>query len=764
MLQEIVGLDQLRFTAARSADVAASVDGLDLILTIDAANSVRIKDQFLGDRIDPLFGNNFAPDTGVGTILFADGVIWDWLDIAMAVSRPLPTDDLVVGTESRDFLDGGTGNDILRGGRDGDHYVFREGSGQDRIIESNDWPTDDRDPSKIDILRILGDISLGRIHFMRAGESDDVLLTVLDVDGNPTGDSISIEGQFDWFNAPFVGLIFGDRIERIAFANGEALSDVELMGHVLSDLKSPGSDVIYGFNNADRMDGGAGDDVLVGRAQDDTYVFGRGYGRDVVFDQHNDLFGRSFDVVEFGDDLRWTDFEFERTADSPTITLRIKGSDEALTLKDSYQSEVLLGFVNMVERLDFADGTSWDYAKLAQHVVDLQFSPGDDLAYGFEIDDRMDAGAGNDRLEGGAGADTYVFARGYGNDTVRDLVSERVGDKVLFRDIAFDDVDISRAGEDLVFTIRDTGERLVIEGQYARIGQVLHGLSGYQPHAVETFVFSDGSVSFRDLAPDDVDAVGTAAAETIHGSDFAETLDGRGGDDTLIGGSDGDTYLFDAGYGSDIIVDRQQRVVWFDPQRGALKEGDDTIRFGDDLTPDNVAFAKDGDDLLISVVGRTDTLRVRSQFRSIEDEIEWFAFKDGTRLHISDVEERLAIVGGSRGDDRIEGVEDAANVLDGRQGDDTLIGGRLGDTYAFGAAYDLDQIIESATGIAGAIDRVVFSASVAKDAIVISRSGDDLVIDLGNGEDRLTITDGFGARQVERFEFADGSFWTLDEI
>ena len=53
---------------------------------------------------------------------------------------------------------------------------------------------------------------------------------------------------------------------------------------------------------------------------------------------------------------------------------------------------------------------------------------------------------------------------------------------------------------------------------------------------------------------------------------------------------------------------------------------DDVVEFGDDITLANIVFTQDGDDLIISVQDRTDTLRIRNQFRSIDDEIERFEF------------------------------------------------------------------------------------------------------------------------------------------
>ncbi len=43
---------------------------------------------------------------------------------------------------------------------------------------------------------------------------------------------------------------------------------------------------------------------------------------------------------------------------------------------------------------------------------------GDDTLYGGPGDDRIDGGTGNDILYGVGGNDTYVFAKGYGHDTI----------------------------------------------------------------------------------------------------------------------------------------------------------------------------------------------------------------------------------------------------------------------------------------------------------------------------------------------------------
>lgn len=732
------------------------MDGLDLVFTvIGTGETLRVRDHFLGDLIDPLFGRNFADDTGVASISFADGTIWNWYDMAFAVSHPDDDSDLVVGTESRDVLQGGRGNDVLRGGRDGDIYIFRVGDGQDRIIDANDRPTDDPE-TKMDLAMFLGGIVPEDIRYERDGESNDVRMVVLDTGGVETGDVITIEDQFGWINIPFIGLIFADAVERVVFDGTSFLTRQDIMARVLADARTDGADIIYGFHNVDVLEGGPGDDVLIGREQNDTYVFGLGYGHDVIRDEARDLFSASYDTLRFTGDLRWTSFDFLRDGDSATVALRVTGTSDQVTLSDQYKSFPFLGFNNMVEEIVFAEGTVWDYARLAQHVIDLSVTSGNDTIYGFEIGDILYGDLGDDRLEGGLGGDTYRWGPGTGSDRILDAGSGEASDTLELSGIAVDDVTIGRIGRDLVLTLKAGGETLTIEAQYNRDGQ--------QANAIEYFVFSDITVDFRALNPDQVDVVGSAAAETLHGSDFAERLDGRAGNDRLVGGSDGDRYLFDLGYGEDLIIDQQVRAVWTD-RDGRRGETDDVVQFGAGIARGDLVFTRDGDDLLISITGNNaDTLRVQGQFNALSMGVERFEFADASFLHRSDIEEILQIAGGNWGANEITGSENAPNVLDGRAGDDTLTGGRAADIYAFDGGYDIDRIIESDDPVALVVDRVVFGQLVSPDSLRVLREGDDLILDLVNGHDRLTVVGGFAGRQVEEFWFADGTIWTLEHL
>ena len=77
----------------------------------------------------------------------------------------------------------------------------------------------------------------------------------------------------------------------------------------------------------------------------------------------------------------------------------------------------------------------------------------------------------------------------------------------------------SRTTLDLIITVKDTGDKVILQNQYVR--------DGAQGFAVESFVFSDRTIDYRQYNPENMDLIGTSGAETITGSDFGETLDGR---------------------------------------------------------------------------------------------------------------------------------------------------------------------------------------------------------------------------------------------
>ena len=774
--------DDLRLTDVNPEDVTLERDGSDLIVSFTGrTDTIRVVDQFLGE-LNPMLNKGGYRDSGVNQIVFGDGTIYNRFTMAMEVSKELDSNDVIVGSGSGDVLRGGKGNDVMRGGAGGDYYFYGPDGGQDVINEElgfgDTFAQLGIGPFKagIDFLFFQEGIDRSDLHLVREGESNDLIIEIMDQDGLATGDSLTIVNQFDGIRNPIPGLL-GEidaslefdfvspyMIERFVFENGSTMDLPQILSSVIASAKTDGDDAIYGFLNDNRLDGGFGNDFLSGRAGSDTYVFGAGYGADQIRDNDNSVtfFGEHApDQLIFQDDLRWTDFDFLRDGPSDTLRLEVAGTADAVILEEFLKYEDFIGYYNRIETLQFGDGTVWTWDKLLQHYVDLAGTDGDDTVYGFTVADRIDGGAGDDFLVGSGGNDTYIVAPGKGSDTILDFGVNAQGylesggfERLELQNVASTDVTFGRTALDLIITIDSTGERIVLQNQYVR--------AAVQAYAIEEFVFTDRVMVFTDLNPEDIDLVGTSADETIRGSNFAEVLDGRGGDDLLIGRDGGDIYKFDVGYGADVIVDKQEQPSWKD-RRFVTDPVLDTVEFGGGITRETIEFTKDGNELVITVDNRPDSLRIRDQFGETTSGIEVFRFFDQSEITISDIEELLQIEGGNRGDNLIVGIPDQPNVLDGRQGDDTLRGGTQDDIYAFGAGYGLDQI-EETTDVAGVIDRVVFGSTVRQETLLLRRNGDDLLIDLGNGTDVLTIVDGLGSTTVERFSFADGSDLTLEEM
>ncbi|HFC7413422.1 TPA: calcium-binding protein, partial [Neisseria meningitidis] len=108
--------------------------------------------------------------------------------------------------------------------------------------------------------------------------------------------------------------------------------------------------------------------------------------------------------------------------------------------------------------------------------------------YGNDGNDTLIGGAGNDYLEGGSGSDTYVFGKGFGQDTVYNYHVDKNSDTMHFKGFKAADVHFIRSGSDLVLSAS--------EQDNVRISGFFYG----ENHRVDTFVFDDAAISNPDFA------------------------------------------------------------------------------------------------------------------------------------------------------------------------------------------------------------------------------------------------------------------------
>jgi Ca2+-binding RTX toxin-like protein len=330
-----------------------------------------------------------------------------------------------------------------------------------------------------------------------------------------------------------------------------------------------GSDIISGNGT---FEGGSGDDALsaadYGTA--DTYVFNLGDGNDTVSDTS---YGDRLDVLRFGAGISKEMISFDRSGNDMVIRV---GTSDSITVKNWLSNP----YYNALERIEFADGSSWDQTAMKAIVpVAYAGTAAAESLQGWDGIDIIDGGAGNDTLNGLGGNDQ--LAGGEGDDVVNG------GDG--------DDQIGGGAGADVI----DGGNGAdVIDG-----GEGNDRITDY-----------GGANLLR----------GGAGSDAITGRG---TFEGGGGDDTLVAGdyASADTYLFKLGDGQDTISDTSygDRV--------------DTLRFGAGITREMVGFVRSGSDMLIRVAGG-DQITVKNWLaNSYYNALERIEFADGSAMTQADV-------------------------------------------------------------------------------------------------------------------------------
>src|SRR5205814_1537103 len=188
-----------------------------------------------------------------------------------------------------------------------------------------------------------------------------------------------------------------------------------------------------------------------------------------------------------------------------------------------------------VEKIQFADGSSWDTAAINANVW-YRGTTGNDSISGSSGNDVLWGGRGNDTLQGNAGSDRYVYAFGSGNDRIDDQSGSTTDIDVLqLTDLNASDVTLSRSGNDLFVTINGTAQVITVANQY---------YSTTANWGVEKIQFADGSSWDTAAINANVWYRGTTGNDSISGSSGNDVLWGGRGNDTLQGNAGSDRYVY----------------------------------------------------------------------------------------------------------------------------------------------------------------------------------------------------------------------------
>ncbi len=395
------GVDSVVFSGLASTDVDITrVDG-DLFFTINNGPSA-------GEVLTAQ--SHFRSDHELAQFIFTDQVMTA-ADV-LAEIDVIRGNGNVNGTIGDDVIEGGAGNDRLFGNKGNDVYRWGVDSGDDVIHNY------DSNHLSVDIVEIVG---FTADQLTGAFVGNDFVLTA------DSGETLTIVKQA---HAPLA-------VQKIVFEDGTAWGQK-----------------INGSNDSDDvLSGGFGDDLLVGKNGNDTYLWGRSEGSDTIKNWEADNTG--YDIVDISD-LTAEDVSFSKVGSDLIITINGAqvGAGETLTIESFFGT-------NSVQEVKFNDEViSHEDIALAVNFVsgsgNVNGTAGNNTIYGTS--------GSNDRLYGGAGQDHYLWGHGQGDDVISNYSPDGSTDSVG-TNFTVDELDLSYVGNDLVLQSNVTGDSLTILNQ-----------------------------------------------------------------------------------------------------------------------------------------------------------------------------------------------------------------------------------------------------------------------------------------------------------
>ncbi|CAO3409230.1 calcium-binding protein [Azospirillum largimobile] len=623
---------------------------------------------------------DLAAGTGLGGT--ADGDVLIGVENLIGSARA----DLLTGDAQDNTLRGGAGADTLTGGVGSDTADYT-GSAAGVTVSLADGTAAGGDAAG-DVLtgienltgsaaddRLTGD---GGANRLRGGGGNDMLVGGTGADTLSGGAGIDTADYSASDAAVSVNLATG--IGRGGHAEGDRLDGVEILigtGHADSLTGDGAANHLDGRGGADSLSGGAGDDTL--RVLDDGFASLDG--------------GSGFDTLRFeGERLVVTGADAGGVHGLEMIDLTHSGRQVLILNEQGIVADTggapLYVTGDRNDLVTFKE-SGWKrggsetvgsvlynlYSRGATtvYVQDGVRMFGDLVVTGTAGDDVLTApsGVGHVVVFGEGGNDTVRFGAGFRHE-IAHLV--RIDDDlhVLF------DAQGGPAGEDGY-----ARDRVTIMGHFAP-----NGAAGAGDGSVRRIEFADGVVW------------------PVWGGDL------------LLGSTGDDTVAIEPGFASHSLH---------------ADAGVNVIRFGDDVTADDLRLSRKGDDLEIRIAGTDRSLLLFNHFSA----------------------EALA----GAGNGGVEAIELADGTRWRVRGNDIRIGSSGDDRMVFG----LDGGQTTLYGSAGA-DTIAFATTVDPDRMRLSREGDDLRLSYeGTGASWLIKQHFDGNPDGYRtIRFGDGTEWAID--
>ncbi len=778
-------------------DLTFEQSGNDMIIKINnTSDQITVKDWFLTSGEDYKYDNN-----KIEIFEFADGSKHYKDEILVGDN----TDALVYNmSELGDYIETADNYKTVINFKSGwNHVVAGENSNDTYVLTEGDADIFIQDYSGENTLKFGEGITLANTVFERTEEG-------LNITVNDNNSHIFISG---------------DGVSNFEFADGTVISDIKnyltsdvtssdyTMGTNLEVLNITGDDdvSVIGNDNNNSIISNGGNNTFEGKGGDDyfeslaggndTYVFNLGDGCDYI----KDLGGN--DVIKFGEGINANNIRFVKnlTNNDLEIYFDIENCGDGLTVENFFGSDD-----NKIEKIIFADGTeitdiaslvsiiasegditlpetAWEAQLRGENNSSANGNALDNNFVGNIGDNTFNGGAGDDSFFDEGGSDRFIYNLGDGQDYITNIGGM---DAIIFGNgITKENIIFTRDENNLVISFVDNDlDSICIDGYFSSDdnkielfkfanGDVLSDISAYlETESGEVpQIVSDGSVVLAEneqnatlSGENDSLVLGNNLDNTIVGNSGNNTYYGGAGNDTisdLLGGND--TYIYQYGNGDDVITDLG---------------GVDTIKFEGAISPEDVIFEKDGDNLVISFREKDGSITVNGYFLDDNHKIENITFQDGTILQdVSDIligisttqsytiaedstietvrmygENNISVTGNSA-DNRIEG-NSGNNTFEGKGGDDTLVdleGGN--DTYIYNLGDGNDTIIDNSGN-----DKIKFGDGITLENTIFIQNQNNLEIIFDGQEGSILVQDFFANtdNKIENFEFADGTVIT----
>ncbi|OGI00759.1 MAG: hypothetical protein A2Y25_10270 [Candidatus Melainabacteria bacterium GWF2_37_15] len=220
---------------------------------------------------------------------------------------------------------------------------------------------------------------------------------------------------------------------------------------------------------------------------------------------------------------------------------------------------------------------------------------------------------------------------------------------------------------------------------------------------------------------------GTAISGT--GNNLDNVLTGNAGNNLLNGGVGSDTYNFSSGYGQDTIEEFN---------------GTDQIKFGPDITVNNLTVSKQDNDLVLFT--GNDSITIKNWYVSDDYKIESVLFSDNSSLTASQLENMTRV------------------IISPGPGNHNIHNSGGDDIYLFNTGDGIDALHDTDIDNIAGYDIIQFGEGISKEDIAFYLQGNHLVINYGENDQVTAYNHKCPNHGIEKIELADGSYLEESDI